>query len=251
MSTNTRYLVILWIVVGLLAALVAVLFGASFAAGQVWAVVLPIAVAVPAVLVMRWWLGDRRLRQLLQADSPEPLVAFYRRTIRTGLLPDGDAWLAQASALAYALYADYPAARAALGEVAWEGRAPMIRAARTAVEALLCYVESREYIQGLNLATAAQEMAALPGAFPGSGKAAAAYETYDEIGQVLCGRSTGASVASLERKMAVLPTLGRLLVAWGLAVAYRKRGDAARSEANLAFLRRVAPHCRALVLPCD
>jgi hypothetical protein len=251
MASITRYLVVLWAVVGLMAALVAVHLGASFAAGQVWPAVLPIALVVAVLLVMRWWFGDRRLRQLLQANSPDPLVAFYRRTIRPGLLPDGDALLAQAAALAYAPYADYPSARAVLTRVAWDGRPPLIGAARASVEALLCYFESREYVEGLNLAAVAQELAATPASFPGARTAAAAYGSYVEIGHVLCGRSTDATVASLERKMAVLPTMGRLLVAWGLAVAYRRRGGATRSEANIAFIHGVAPHCRALILPDD
>src|SRR5579883_2227935 len=218
MTPNTRYPVILRVVPGLMAALLVSWSVALSAAGQGWLAVLPFVVAVSPlfVLVAGRRSGDRRVRQLLRADSPEPLVAFCRQTIRPGRLPDGDVLLAQASAVAYALYADYPSARAALTEVTWDRRPPLIRAMRTSAEALLCYFETREYVQGLNLATAAQELAAVPAAFPGARTAAAAHESLVEIGQVLCGRSTDELVASLERKMAVLPTLGRLLVAWGL-----------------------------------
>ncbi len=80
---------------------------------------------------------------------------------------------------------------------------------------------------------------------------AVAYESYVQLGEVLCGRSTGATVASLERKVAVLPTLGRLLVTWGLAVAYHRSGEVARAEVMRGFIREVAPHCRALALPDD
>ena len=74
-------------------------------------------------------------------------------------------------------------------------------------------------------------------------------KAYVEIGQVLCGRPTDATVESLEQKMPALPTLGRLLVAWGLAIAHCQRGDSERADAMLGYIREVAPHCRALALP--
>ena len=118
---------------------------------------------------------------------------------------------------------------------------PLIQGVATAIEALLCYFESQEYVQGLNLAVAAQELAATPGLFPGARTMAVAYESYVQLGEVLCGRSTGTTVASLERKVAVLPTLGRLLVTWGLAVAYHRSGEVARAE----VMRRVHTRGRA------
>src|SRR5256885_346522 len=76
--------------------------GAALISGEVWLGILPIAsIAVSSALFLaiRWWVG-RRLHRLLQADSSGPLVRYYERTIWPGLLPNGDAMLAQASALA-------------------------------------------------------------------------------------------------------------------------------------------------------
>jgi len=226
-----------------------ILFGSSLAKGELWPVILPIAWVAAIFVVVRLQVSERRLRRFLQADTAGPLVDFYKRTIRPRLIPQGDALLAAASAMTYALYADYPSAHTALKEVAWENRPPLIRASRTSAEALLCYLESREYIQGLNLAMAAQELGAIHRWFPGAGRGAAVSESYVEIGHVLCGRSTDATVTSLERKMSALPLLSRLLVAWALAIAHRQHGDAARVGEMLAYIHEHAPHCRALELP--
>ena len=249
MNSNTRHLVGLWAGAVLIMVWVAFDLGSALLQGQTWEVGLSIAFTAVIVMVIKWRGGDRQIRRLLQSDSPEDLVPFYKRTIRTGLVPDGDALLAQACAVAYTLYADYPAARAALQSVNWDHRPPLIRSSGQSVEALLCYFETRQYKQGLELARSAQKAGGVSGLFPGARASAAAFESLVEIGEVLSGCSTGSTVGSLERKMKVLPTLGRLLVAWGLANAYRKNGDDAKAETMLAYIREIAPHCRALSLP--
>jgi hypothetical protein len=245
MSPNARYLAILWVVVGAIFAFVASLYARSVVDGD-YVMVAAGVVGVGILVVALGCRARRRLRQLLQCETPVPLVQFYERTMGSTLIPNGDALLSHSSALAYTLYADYPAARAALARVAWNERPPLVRALRRSVEALLCYFDTQEYARGLDLAESAKELAAIPALFPGARTAAAAHESYGEIGQVLCGKSTEATVASLERKMASLPLIGRLLVAWGLAIAYSQRGNTAKAEDMLAFVRKYAPHCRAV-----
>lgn len=259
MATNNRFLASLWIWVGFLALLLVVpmVVAVTYVTGHGQPIpghaLLPPLFAVVAVaallLVNRWRFGDRRLRQLLQAESPEPLVAFYHQTIRPGFTPHGDLLLAHSCALAYVLYGDYPAARATLEEQSWDEGPPLVRAGRTAVEALLCYFDTHEYVLGLNLSALAQGRAATHPAFPGARVSAAAYESYVEIGEVLCGRATDRVVASLEEKLSALPTLGQLLVAWGLAIAHRQRGEDEPAAAMRTFIREVGPHCRALQVP--
>ncbi len=249
MSANTLYLLRIWAFFGVMLVFAGTQFAASLAYGRVWTAVLPLAFAAAVVVYTRLRNGDRRLRRLLQADSPEPLVNWYRKLIRPRSVPDGDAILAQCCATAYALYADYPSARAALASVSWADRPPILRACPLILEALLCYFDTREYQRGHDLAASAAGMALVNPAFPGARRGAEAAESYVEVGQVLCGRATDATVANLGRKFPTLRTLDRLVVAWGLAAAYRQRGDAARAEEMLTYLREVAPHCRALALP--
>ena len=250
MKANTRYLAGLWAVVIPMGALLAISFGTALLAGQFGAVIFPISVMLVLIVLIKGWVRWR-LRKAFRADSPEPLAVFFQRTIRPGLMPDGDALQAHACAIAYLLHADYAAARAALQKVTWGERPPLIRAARKSVDALLCYFDTREYADGLDLALLAQELGAIPSSFPGAKKALAAYESFVEIGEVLCGRTTPVTLESLERKMKVLPPMVSLFAAWGLAVAHHQLGNAARVEHFMAFIRDTAPHCRALALPVD
>jgi hypothetical protein len=248
MNSNTRHLLIGWGFAISLGVLVAFVLGSALWQGQVWQVLLPIAATAILLTVIRWRVGDRQVRRLLQSDSPEALVTFYQRSIRPGLMPQGDALLAQVCAVAYTLYGDFSAAWEALQGIDWDQRPPLIAASGRSVEALLCYFQTGEYEQGLELARSAQEIARVSGWFPGAQKSADSFESFVEIGEVLCGHSTDSTVRSLERKMRVLPTLGRLIVAWGLGIAYRRAGDA-RANAMCAHIQEVAPYCRALELP--
>src|SRR5262249_58205201 len=101
MDTNARYLASVEVVVGGVAGLLAIAAGAAFASGEAWLGILPItSIALTSALfvTIRWWV-KRRLHRLLQADSPDPLVKYCERTIWQGLLPNGDAMLAQVRAM--------------------------------------------------------------------------------------------------------------------------------------------------------
>lgn len=191
--------------------------------------------------------ADWRLRRRLRSESPEGITAWMRRSTRFTFVPDKDAILAHTCALACILYADYDAARAALRGVEWEHRVPMIRALKHSLGALLCYLEAARYDTGLEYAREAREMGRISGVFPGSRMSADAFESYVEIGEILCGDSTDEKVVSLEHRQVSLPTLGKLLIAWALAVAYDRRGDHVKAEAARRFIRDVAPHCRAII----
>lgn len=251
MNRNTLYLVALWsFVIGtvlLLTVPAMVLLGP----GHPWPYIVVGALVVISVGGPRLsaWVGDRRIRRLLRSETPEAMVAFYKRTIRPSLIPDGDAMLGNGCALVYALYADYVAARDALKSIDWERRVPLIRAMGSTVEALLCYLETGQYEMGLELARSAREMSQVSSAFPGSRISAAAYDSYVEIGEILCGDRSDEKVASLEQEQVVLPILGKLLIAWGLASAYDRRGEHAKAESARRFIRDVAPHCRAIASP--
>ena len=203
---------------------------------------------VLAFAVFRWGtkIGDWKIRRELRSDSPEMIVAWLKRSTRFTFVPDKDAIVAHGCALVYILYADFDAARATVKAIDWERRAPLIRAMKHSLGALLCYLEAGRYETGLEFARAARDMGRISGVFPGSRMSADAFEAYVEIGEILCGDSTDEKVASLERKQATLPTLGKLPIAWALAVAYDKRGDRAKAEAARQFIRDVAPHCRAI-----
>ena len=248
MDRNTRYLAARWAVAIVSMIIVALMFSSSLREGRVWSVVLPLIVVMLLLIVIRSRTGERKIRSLLQSRTPDDLVQHYRRTIRTGVIRDGDAMLAHACALAYMLYGYYPAARSELGRIDWERRDPLIRAAGRSAEALLYYFFTRDYERGVEVAREARDLARIPGVFPGSRTSAAAFDTIVEIGEILCERYGDQTIASLERSMAKLPVTGKLLAAWGLAVAYHRNGDDAKRQTMQKFLHEAAPHCVALSL---
>jgi hypothetical protein len=250
MRPNTRYLLALWLPAIVLVALVTFQLAGSLLAGKIWLAVPPLIVAIGALVLIRWRIR-RRIHHLLRSESPADLVAFYRATFKRGIGPDLDVLAANCYSQVYILYADYEAARALLQNIEWEQRSPYIRAIKLCIEVQLCYLATHEYLQGLNLARTAQEMALFPGIFPGARSTASAFESYVEIGEVLCGQATRTTIESLERKFTGTgtPLPSQLFIAWGLSVAYAKTGDDAKAQAMRSYIRETAPHCRALTPP--
>ena len=248
MSRNTLYLLRSWAVVGAMVAFltVPVMFIVGPTHWWPYAVLSAIIVLSVGMTRMNGWIADRRIRRLLRSESPEALVGMYARPAWPTLIPDMDAMLVHARAFVYILYAEYDAARSALKGIDWERRAPLIRSQKHSLGALLCYLEAGRYETGLEFARAARDMARVSRAFPGSRMSADAFESCVEIGEVLCGDHSDGKVASLERRQAALPTLVKLLIAWALADAYDRRGERTKAEAARAFIRDVAPHCRAI-----
>jgi tetratricopeptide (TPR) repeat protein len=217
--------------------------------GDLGALVLLIAVFIILVFFAKWRFGDRRNRQLLQSPSADELVVYYRKMIRIDLMPDGDAWLAYLSAQAYTFYGNYDDARKVFQSIDWTQRTDLIQASGWLQEALLCYLDTKEYERGLELSRSVQELRTASKASPRAEKEAAARQLYVELGEVLCNRSTEATVASIEKKMRTSPAFMKLLAAWGLMIAYRKSGDQSKADAMQKYLHETAPYCRAFTLP--
>jgi hypothetical protein len=246
MKSNTRYLLFIWIVAAAVCGYVLFGFIVKLWQGDVWGVILPLVFGVLLVGVIKFVVGNK-LKRLLQSSSADDLVAFYKKKIRKGLMPDSDAWLAHSCGLVYTLYGDYDAARTNLQKIDWTQRAPLIQACGRCLEALLCYFDTKEYQKGLELARQAQQLGTVSEMFPGAKTSAAAFQSYVEIGEVLCDQATSATVKSLEEKMKKLPAIGCLLVAWGLNNAYRKSGNITQADVMAEYIRKTAPHCRAIV----
>ncbi len=246
MNRNTLTLVAVWIAILLLSGTMLYGFGLQALQGN-YVGLFSIVFATILTVVIRRHVHGRIARQLKQSETAEPLVAYYHRTlVRNITIPNGDALFAHAAALAQVFYAEYPAARATLASVNWTGRMPLMQACHQSVEALLCYFDTRDYERGLNLAQGAVKLGQIASVLPGAKTSAAAYESYVEIGEILCNRVTPQTLESLRGKVGKVPTMNKILIAWGLAVGYTKVGNAAQAEAMRIYLRKTAPHCKAL-----
>jgi len=260
MTRNTVYLLGLWCVVGLLFLGVLVIpigLGIGVALWDGDTKMLTEISAIMAVTILftaALFIGirtyqARRIRRLLQSPSPDSLLAFCRRSLRPGLIPNGDALLAHGCANGCILYGQFADARSYLRSVDWEHRPPLIAALRQAADALLCYFDTREFDRGLAIARSAQQQASVTSAFPGAGMSKAAFAAHVQTGEVLTGQCTSSTIDALEKQFRQLPLLGKLLAAWALTQAYRNSGDTQRANEKERFLRESAPHCHALQFP--
>jgi hypothetical protein len=253
MTRNTSYLLRLWWPAGLIAACVAIpiAIGLPIALWQGQteaALIVAVAILLPvALFVGIRWLQNWRVRRLFQSPVPEALISFCRRSARMALIADADALVAHNCASVYILYGQFEDARSQLRSVSWERRAPLIAACGQASEALLCYLDTREYERGLTIARAAQELGTVHKAFPGAATSHAALASFVQIGEVLTGHGTRSTIQSLEDHYRHLPLVGKLLVAWGLKQAYGQSGDVNRAQAMDHFIRQLGPNCRALL----
>ncbi len=261
MNENTRYLVGCWIVVGTLLLIPVggfLLISADALQRGEWVkavTILAMFVGGTFSAIMLWrskWRGaEREFRRLLQSPTPDDLIGWLHNIKRSGINPNGDASRAQGCAVIYTLYGDFESARYALQDIDWENRLPVIHGCGLTARALLCYLGSREYERGLRLARQAQELGTTSSLVPWARTSAGAFAAFVETGEVLCGEFSEETVKSLEAKRFLLPGTGKLVVAWALAVAYHRMRNTPKAEEMIAFLREVAPHCRALVIPPD
>jgi len=248
MNRNTLTLAAVWIVILFFGGMMLYGFALQALQGN-YVGLFAIVFAVIMTVSIRWYVLGRIARLLKQSETAEPLLAYYHRTlVRNITIPNGDALYAHAAALVQLFYADYLGARATLASINWDGRMPLIQATRKSFEALLCYIDTRDYERGLVLAREAEKLGQIAGVLPGAKTSAAAYRSYVEIGEILCDRATSQTLQSLRSKSKTLPTLGKVLVAWGLMIGYSKAGDATQAEVMRSYLQRTAPHCRALLI---
>ena len=244
---NNRYLGILWALSFGVIVLVLVELSASISAtvnGRSALPVVSIVFGLVFALGLRAY-AKRRVERAFLQRGPESLL----RVLRPGggsLIPSGAAWGAYLEAWAFTLYGRFDSAREALARVEWKHEPPVVGAAATSVEALLCFFDTRDFVRGFNLARTARAAADSSGHFPGVKTAMQSYDSLVEIGRVLTDNLKADTIANLRSQAQTLPIGARLIATWGLATAYARTGDAAQANETLARCTTLAPYCEPL-----
>jgi hypothetical protein len=246
MNRNTLFIGTIWILLLVALGLALPSFLSDIKGGDL-SFIYFIVVTILLFIGLRWYTSGRIERLLKRSQTVDPFIAFYRRAmIGRVIIPNGAAFFAYAVALINILYANYPAARAALDSVDWTGRLPLVEGCRKAAEALLCYFDTRDYERGLSLAREAAKLGEASKALPGAATSGAVFASFVEIGEVLSNQATSETLTSLRAKLSKLTILAKIPIAWGLAIGYQKAGDLAQAEAMRAYLRKAAPYCKAV-----
>ncbi|MSP14394.1 MAG: hypothetical protein EXR62_15760 [Chloroflexi bacterium] len=244
-TNNLLSLAKLWVPAILLILLV--LFGAasSLTTGQIPWMVLVFLLFLGVFVIRGFRQADRTTAPLLRQESPAGLVAYFERTLAA--FPDADAHIAYSTGIVYAYFGDFTQARVRLDTVDWERRPPFIKAAGLGLQALLAYLDTRDYRQGLELAQQARSLVAdIPDEMPGREDAQAAYQAFVNIGEILSGQTRPETVAELESLLPRVPPLLKVFLAWGLATAYDRANRQKESELMLSLIKSMIPHSKAL-----
>ena len=186
----------------------------------------------------------RRFAKLLRQDSPGKLSEYFARILRRA--PHGRHYAAAQSAVVTALYGDVASADEHLASVDWKGLPPMVRAQETLAQAIIMYSKG-EYLPGENLSRLAQSQAEIPKGNPGAKTAELAFLNHINLGMILAGSDTPDSRDVLRTAFEKLPLLGKILAAWGLAVAANRAGDSAGFKRMTDFVAENAPHFRTVL----
>jgi len=199
-----------------------------------------------------WWTVQRvssERSRALRLPTPDVLLALTEKSFKQSRIPDGDAFLAQARAVALALYGEGQRARDALESVDWQRRAPIIQAAGAASQSLIASICERDFAQGMKEARRAQSLAELR---PGTLGAAASnrfYATVLAFAQVLANEEDAVTLATLQASAKVkrLATLQAIAIA-GLAAHAQRLGAPEPFEALRQDLLSVAPTLHDLLI---
>lgn len=229
---------------GMMGAFLAWVIASSPALPTMHILLISVGIAAP-LTVAAFALARRRVERVFLERDPEKVI----NALRAGRVGPwvAAAWSAYLEAWVYTLYGRFDSAQRALDRIHWASEPAMVRAAATSVEALLCFLHTRDPDRGLALAQDAHEKADMSSAIPGAKSALAAHEALILIGKVMNGPSNGKIIAKLAAH-ARTPHIGsRIIATWGLAVAQARAGDPARARATLEQCRKMAPYCEPLL----
>lgn len=242
---NTWYLLKQWMLVIIPTAILVIALGWRFLQGDYGMVIFIVAV----ISTMVGWVlysSISQVNKLLQAPSPEPLLAYYDRRLGKAVIAEREAVLAFSKALTYTLYGHFESAKSEVNKVNGKQKLPLVQAQKTFLEALWAYLEQHDFQQGLMLAQEARKMAEVSSTFPGASISLSAYDAAIEIGQVLSGNPEPEVVTRLERRAKRFPVVIKILVVWGLEGYYRQSAQSEEAERMGKLLTKLGPHCKGL-----
>jgi hypothetical protein len=194
---------------------------------------------------------ERKIRELLKNPTAEPLIEFFRSSGEKSRMSPEDraAWVAGCSGFYYAIYGNFESVRSTIDAVPWDRCNLQLRTGMDCNLALLCFLESGDFSEGLAHCRSALKVA---GQSKGSGKLVASFQLYVMIGETLCTLETDPRAAmrllrSLEaKKNAWFCDL--LILNWALLYGYRKLGNELKANKCEKWLLEAAPHCKALLV---
>jgi hypothetical protein len=200
----------------------------NFLAIPIALLVLAFAVAVIWVSI---WFNQRRIQNMFRQPTPDRLIEHYHSSqlrAQARGIPNADAAAADLAALAAAVYGQYDRAREELEKANWNAAAPMYRARRLDVLALMALLDERDSAAAIRLA----------------GEARALEPATTPLRDAVLIATGEGDAGSLKRARKVAGRAGALgaLSAWALSLYCGRNGQASEAERYQKLVKQSAPH---------
>ncbi len=246
MSNNLRHILLLWIVP--IAVIIALVVGIiNKPQSEVIYYIPGFVIAIGLYLYIRMRTEGKVAKKFRQPNVNE-VLRYYDNTIKShALMPEANFIKSCSKSLALSMYGEFHDALFELNRYDISRKADLYNAMQLSGIALNKYLQKLDLENALKNAERALELSKLPGLIPGQKKAQNSYETYVEIGQVLNGLSSDATIASLERRFTKSTFLLKLIIAWALGVYYKSHGNKTREKEMSQFIQENAPYCEPLM----
>lgn len=202
--------------------------------------------AVALYLTIRY-LGQKRLEFNLRHADQDKLIRFFHKSVVRAEEANRPAVEAYFSALISCVYGNYEKCEQSLVSVNWADYPPAVEAMGLSVRALAEYLKPGDLEEGLRLAEEAlTKTYTLEQPSPALQQSQLGHRVYIQIGHILTRSQDQHTVPELEVLFKVAPVLMKVIIAWGLAHAYARAGNAEKADQMLHYNREVVPYCMPL-----
>ncbi|CDH91524.1 putative transmembrane protein [Clostridium botulinum B str. Eklund 17B (NRP)] len=180
-----------------------------------------------------------------QYETSKELLKYYDNVFSKHItnISDQDAWLTYSKCLVCCYYGEFDKAMQILNGINWSSKSPYIQSLELSIKALMCYLQSKDYKEGLRLSMLSQQLGHASNNISGNKKTQSFYESYILVGELLNGNIESNIIVSLEGKYNESPVLVKLLIGHCLSKVYIKMNMKEKAEEKIRFCKKIAPHC--------
>lgn len=180
-------------------------------------------------------------------STSDYLVLYFNTLQNLGRLGSSKAGASMVyfKAVAYILFGEVNNAMACLAEVDWSTQLPMYQARKYNAEALIHYLKTGKYAEGLALAEKAESLC--EGNINLFNVINRRQSIYVNTGRILTGEDVNREgLNQLEKAFPFCSLMHKLIIAWALSYGYSVTGDSEKSRKYAEYIQSRAPHCTLL-----
>ncbi|MDD7795551.1 hypothetical protein [Clostridium sp. 'White wine YQ'] len=192
--------------------------------------------------------GKENISKRFQNETSAELLQYYDK-IYSNLAPtlkDKDAMLIYSKCVVCCYYGEFDKVEQMLNEINWSFRISYIQSLEISIKALICYLQTENYNEGIRLSILSKQLGSVSDNVPGGNKTQNFYETYIQIGELLNGSIDNNIIESLEGKYKESPILIKPLIAYCLSKTYMKMNMKEKAGEKIQYCKQVMPNCKPL-----